>query len=116
MQEYIQLILNFNQEFYIWLLPELILLFGILSNSILKVIKFLYNISKVSNYQFATYYIYYKDKFEIKKSIYNLYLLYNSDLFSIVEMQMNNILILAYNNFINKEKAAIKSIKIMTKN
>lgn len=52
----------------------------------------------------------------MKKSIYNLYLLYNSDLFGIVKMQINNTLILAYKTFISKEKAAIKFSKIMTKN
>lgn len=50
------------------------------------------------------------------ESIYNLYFFYKSSLFEIVEMQINNILILANNNFASKNKTAIKVAKIIIKN
>lgn len=52
----------------------------------------------------------------MKKSIYNSYLLYNSNLFDIMEIQTNDILILVNNNFARKKKAVIKNVKIMPKN
>lgn len=78
--------------------------------------KSLYNVSKVCNHWFTTYYIYYKNNLEIKKSIYDSFFLYNFGLFDIVKMQTNNTLIFANNNFVNIKKAVIKAIKIMTKN
>lgn len=68
--------INFNQKFYIWPSPELILLLGTLSDLIIKIIKLFYGIPKISNYWFATYYTYYKQKLEIIELAYNLYLFY----------------------------------------
>ena len=51
----------------------------------------------------------------MKESTYHPCLLYSSGPFGIVGMQTNDTLILADNNFAGKEKAAIKSAKIMTK-
>lgn len=116
MQVYVQFISNLNWEFYIWSLLKLILLLSVLFDYIVKVIKSLYGILKVSNYWFATYYIYYKDKLRIIKSIYNLYFFYNSNSFGIVRVQINNILILIDNNFASTEENAMRSAKIMTKN
>lgn len=49
------------------------------------------------------------------KSIYNLYLFYRSSPLEIVGMQTNNTLILADNNFINKEGEAVRDAKKKTK-
>lgn len=46
---------------------------------------------------------------------FDLYLFYSFGLFSIMEMQINDILILADSNFASIEEAAIKAAKIMTK-
>lgn len=51
----------------------------------------------------------------MKESIYNLYLLYKSGPFGIMEMQTDDILILADNNFTRKEEVEIKVVKIITK-
>lgn len=50
------------------------------------------------------------------KLIYNLCFFYKLDLFKIVEIPIDNILILANNNFASKEKAIIKVTKIIIKN
>ncbi len=49
------------------------------------------------------------------ESTYNPCLLYWSGPLEIVGMQTDDTLILADNNFANKEKEAIKDVKIMTK-
>ena len=51
----------------------------------------------------------------MKESTYNPYLLYSSGSFAIVEIQTDDILILAKNNFVSKEDKAIKTAKRMTK-
>lgn len=51
----------------------------------------------------------------MKESTYNPCFFYTFGLFDIIEIQINDILILANNNFVSKEKAAIKSAKIITK-
>lgn len=115
MQAYVQLTSNFNQDFYIWLPPKLILLLGASSDYIIKVIKPLYGIPEVGNHQFVTYHTHHKKKLGTIESTYDSYLLYRSGTLEIVRMQTNNILILTDNNFANKEKEAIKDAKIMTK-
>ena len=114
-QVYIQLTSNLNQEFYIQLLLELILLLGVSSDCVVKVIKPLYNIPKAGNHWFATYHIHYKEKLGMEELTYNPYLFYRSSLFGIVGMQINDILILANNNFTSKKKVKIKTAKIMMK-
>lgn len=97
-------------------MPELILLFNILSDYIVKVINLINDILEAGNPWLANYYINYINKLEIKKSTYNFCLFYSFGLFCIVKMRTNDTLILANNNFAYKEKAAIKSTKILTKN
>lgn len=70
---------------------------------------------KTGNHWFATYYIHHEKKFWIKKSIYDPCHLYKFGSFDIIKMQINDILILAYNNFANMEEVEIKATKIMTK-
>lgn len=97
-------------------MPKLIWPLGALFNYVVKVIKPLYNVLKAGNHWFATYHTHYKDKFETKKPTYKLCLQYSSGLFDIIKIQTNNILILANNNFANKEKVAIKFTKTIIKN
>ena len=52
----------------------------------------------------------------MKESIYNSCLLYNHQLFGIVGMQTDDILLLTTDDFVNKEKNAVKSTKILIKN
>lgn len=75
--------------------------------------KLLYSLLVVDNHWFATYHIYYKEKLAMEKLIYNSYLLYKSGLFGIMGIQTDDTLILANNNFANKEKAKIKVAKII---
>lgn len=77
--------------------------------------KSFYNILKAGNHWFATYYMYYKAKFRMIKSIYNLCLFFKSGLWEIVKMQIKNILILVDNNFTNTKEGAIKLAKIVIK-
>lgn len=71
---------------------------------------------EIDNYWFASYKLYYKEKFKIIESTYNSCLFYRSDILEIVRMQTNNTLILANNIFASKKKEVIKAIKIITKN
>lgn len=70
---------------------------------------------KAGNHWFATYHIYYKEKLRIIESIYDPWLLYKFGPFGIVEMQTDDILILANNNFASKKEVAIKVAKIIKK-
>lgn len=78
--------------------------------------KLLYNVPEANNYWFATYHTHYKEKLGIRESTYNPCLFFRSELFGFVEIQINNTLILANENFANNEEEAIKLVKIMTKN
>ena len=71
---YIEIILYFNPNFYIWPFFKLLSQLSISFNFIVKVIKPLYSKSEAYNYQFAIYYLYYKEKPKITKFIYNYYL------------------------------------------
>lgn len=51
----------------------------------------------------------------MKELTYNSCLFYSLDLFSMIIMQINNILILVKNNFACKKETAIKIAKIITK-
>lgn len=70
----------------------------------------------MGNHWFATSYIYYKDKLEIRESKYNSYFFYNSSSFLIIGMQIVNKLILVNNNFASIEEDVIKLAKILIKN
>ena len=96
-------------------MPELILLLGSSSEYVVKVMKPLYSVPEAGNHWFATYHTYHKDKLRIKESSYNFCFFNSFGLFGIVEMQTNDTLILANNNFASKKDAAIKIAKTMTK-
>lgn len=75
-QTYIQSISDFNRYFYIWPSHKPILLLGGLSDSIVKVIKPLHDMSEISTNYFAAYYLHYKEKPEITQLIYNPFLIW----------------------------------------
>lgn len=91
------------------------MLFDALFDYDVKVIKSLYSVSEVGNHWFTTYHIYYKDKLGMIKSTYNLCLLYNFSSFGIVEIQIDDTLILADNDFASIEEDGIRLAKIITK-
>lgn len=115
MQTYVESTTNLNQKFYIRLLAELITLLSDSNNDVLKVIKTFYGIPKAGNHWFATYYIHHKKKLGMTESTYDPCFFYRSGPLGIIGMQTNNTLILADNNFANKEEKTVKNAKIMTK-
>lgn len=60
--------------------------------------------------------MYYKKKLGRTKFIYNTCFFFRYELLKIVRIQIDNILILANNNFASIEKKYIKYVKIITKN
>lgn len=81
---------------------------------ILKVVKPLYSTREVGNHWFVTCYNFYINDFTITNSTYNSCLLYSCELFRFVDLQINNILMLANNTFAIVKKEAIKIIKFIT--
>lgn len=73
-QTYIEIISDFNPNFYICHFFKLILQLSTLSDFIIKVIKLLYSKLKVNNYWLAIYHTYYIKILEITELIYNHYL------------------------------------------
>lgn len=77
--------------------------------------KLLYNIPKADNHWFTTYHIYYKNKLEMRESIYNSYHFYNFGPFGIIEILIDDILILVDNDLASIEEDVIKLVKILIK-
>ena len=77
--------------------------------------KSFYNILEANNHWFAIYHNYIINNFGIIKSIYNLYLFYKYDLFGIIYLQTNDILILTNNILATIEKKAIEMAKFIAK-
>lgn len=77
--------------------------------------KFLYGISKIDNHWFVTYHLYHKEKFAIIEATYYPCCFFTTKLWKILEIETNNILVLADNNYSNIEKDVFKSAKIMPK-
>ena len=75
----------------------------------------MYGVPEAGNHWFATYHTNHKEKLGMEELTYDLCLLYKCVPFGIVEMQTNDTLILADNDFASKEEAEIKAAKIMTK-
>jgi hypothetical protein len=133
-QTYVQSVTSLNRDFFVRSFVELIKHLDIVSNSILKMIKSLYDVLEADNHWFVIYHAHHVNKLEMSQSIYDLCLLHtdmkidtSSDLqtdlkddhsrtdMSIVDMQTNDILILVDTNFAAAKKKAITEIKIMTK-
>jgi hypothetical protein len=64
-QIYVQSRSILNRDFYVQSFPKLIKLMRIFSDCILKVVKFLYDVSKANNYWFKTYHDHHTDKLEM---------------------------------------------------
>ena len=115
-QTYVQLKSSFNRDFYIRFSQKLIALLKINFDCILKIIKSLYKIPKANNHWFVIYQNHHISKLDMMQSTYNFCLLYKSDLFGIVKLQIDDILLLINNQFVNAENEIIKFAKIMIKN
>jgi hypothetical protein len=133
-QTYVQSITSLNRDFFVRSFVELIKHFDINTNSILKIIKSLYDVVEADNHWFVIYHAHHVNKLEMSHSFYDLCLLHtnikidtSSDLqtdlkddhlrtdMSIVNMQTNDILILIDSNFAVAKKKAIIDAKIMIK-
>ena len=86
-------------------------------NTIIVILKPLYRISKAGTYQQAIYYKYYKEKLSIIISTYNPYFLITTkkEVFSLVGIQTNNILILALKKFSVLEDNKLNKTKFLVK-
>ena len=113
---YVQSKSNLNRDFYIKSSQKFIALLKINFDCILKIIKLLYEIPETNNHWFATYHNHHISKLNMMQSIYDSCLLYKSNPFGIVKLQINDTLLLTNNQFADAEDEIIKSAKIMTKN
>lgn len=89
------------------------------NDTILLVIKLLYNPAKVGNHQFAIYLDYHKEKLGIKKSYYNICLFITkngSKNFGITRLQTNNTFNIGTEAFMKKEEKEIIEAKFKAKN
>ncbi len=120
-QAYVSSQFNLNRDFYVQSSPKLIKLMRIFNDCILKVIKFLYDVSEADNHWFKTYHDHHIDKLSMIQFIYDLCLLYISLItivqidMSIIDMQIDDTLILADQSFAVVEEEAIHSAKLMIK-
>jgi hypothetical protein len=127
-QTYVQSITSLNRDFFVRSFVELIKHFDIDSNSILKVIKSLYDVLEIDNHWFVTYHVHHVNKLDMTQLIYDSCLLHTDmkiDISSlhdhlhtdinIVDMQIDDTLILIDLNFATAKKNAIIDVKIMTK-
>ncbi len=133
-QTYVQSITSLNLDFFIHSFFELIKHLDIDSNSILKIIKSLYDVFEADNHWFAIYRAHHVNKFEMSQSIYDFCFLHTNmkidtssnlqtDLknnflhtnTNIVNMQTNDIMILIDSNFAAAKEKAIVDDKIMIK-
>jgi hypothetical protein len=138
-QTYVQLITSLNRDFFVRSFVELIKHLDIISNSILKMIKSLYDVLEIDNHWFVTYHAHHVNKLNMTQSIYDFCLLHTNmkidtssilqislknDHFHtshshtnmrIVDMQIDDTLILIDANFAAAEEKTIINVKIMIK-
>lgn len=93
----------------------LILSLATSSDYVLNIIKPLYGVSEVGNHWFATCHTYYENKLEMKESTYDFCLFYTFDLFGIVGIQTDDILIFVDDNFAYNKEKAVREVKMMIK-
>lgn len=82
---------------------------------ILKLVKPFYGIPKAGNHWFTTYHNYYFNTFAISISTYGPFLVHRCELFSIIRLSTNGILILTNNIFAIMKEKTIKTTKFITK-
>ena len=114
-QIYVQFNIKLNRDFYIKTSYELASMLRVENGNIIKIMKSLYEVPEVGNHWFAIYHKHHFDMLTMKESTYDSCLLYSHQSFGIVEMQTDDTLLLAIDDFANREKKAVKSAKILTK-
>jgi hypothetical protein len=138
-QTYIQSVTSLNRDFFVRSFVELIKHLDIASNSILKIVKSLYDVLEADNHWFVTYHAHHINKLDMTQSIYDLCFLHTNmkidtssilqiDLkndhshtnhshtdMKIVDMQIDDTLIFVDANFAVAEKKIIINAKIMIK-
>ena len=85
----------------------------------MKVIKPLYSNPEVDTYKFNTYHTHYINKLSMMESTYDSCLLYtnsNNKSFGVVDLQTDNILILANDIFVITKEKKLKEVKLLAKN
>jgi hypothetical protein len=133
-QTYVQFVTSLNRDFFVRSSVELIKHLDVDSNSILKIVKSLYDVFEVDKHWFVIYHAHHVNKLEMTQSTYDFCLLH-TDMkietssilqislkndhshtnMSIVDMQTDDILILIDLNFATAKKKTIIDVKIMTK-
>ncbi len=133
-QTYVQSVTSLNRDFFVRSSVELIKHLDIASNSILKMIKSLYDVLEADNHWFVIYHVHHVNKLEMTQSTYDLCLLHtdmkidtssilridlNNDHLhtdmSIVDMQIDDTLMLIDSDFAAAEEKTITDVKIMIK-
>jgi hypothetical protein len=77
-QTYVQSITSLNRDFFVRSSVELIKPLDIDTNSILKIVKSLYNVLEAENRWFVIYHAHHVNKLEMSQSIYDLCLLHTN--------------------------------------
>jgi hypothetical protein len=127
-QIYVQFVTSLNRDFFVRSFVELIKHFDVNSNSILKIVKSLYDVLEADNHWFVTYHAHHVNKLDMTQSIYDSCFLHTdmkidtSSLhdhlhtnMNIVDMQIDDTLILIDLNFATAKKKTIIDVKIMIK-
>ncbi len=103
-QIYVQSKISFNRTFFIWSFSEL----DLFKNSILRVVKSLYDVLETETHWFNTYQKHHKKKLSIIESTFDSCLLHiefiEFTLFEIVNLQTDDTLILADDEFVALEE------------
>ena len=114
-QVYVQSIISLARQFFIK--PPIELGFG--EGTILKIIKFLYGVSKAGIHWFNTYHKHHTEKLVMQQSIYDscfLYINKKGKGFEVVELQIDDTLILGDETFAKIENFHFHEVKLLAKN
>ncbi len=85
-------------------------------DAILRIIKFLYDVSEAKTHWFNTYHDHHEKNLNITKSTYDLCLLFiNQSIFELIEMQTNDTLMLKDDRFAELEEIELKKTKLTFK-
>ncbi len=112
-QTYVQSKISLNREFFIRSSSEL----DLSKNSILRVVKFLYDVSKAETHWFNIYQKHHKEKLSIIEFIFDSCLLHIEFIshFGIVRLQTDDTLILADDDFAELEEKKLNRVKLTFK-
>ncbi len=118
-QTYIQSKSSFNRMFFIRSSFDLNI--DLFDDTILKIIKSLYDVSKAKAHWFNTYHDHHKKNLNMMKSTYDFCLLFinqndsSDNAFELIEMQTNNTLMLRNDRFAELKESELKKSKLMFK-